>query len=152
MLTPGKATTPVNGQDGTALQASASREEIYIEEYRGEAPHPSIALGWNDAVPDGADRLLRMTEKQGDHRRHLEKVLVWGRTIATNLGTLGAVAITITGMILGYRLIMADKSAAGLTAMFVPLAGLAAVYIKNTSDQRPKPTRTQASKKPTKSR
>jgi DNA-binding transcriptional ArsR family regulator len=44
--------------------------------YSGPIPHPDIAKGWDEIVENGADRLMRMAEKQLDHRIELEKFAI----------------------------------------------------------------------------
>ena len=88
--------------------------------------------------------MLTMAEKQGDHRRHIEKVAVWGRTLGSNVGTFGGIAIALVAMYFGYDLLMHDKDAAGLAAFFGPLAVLVWAYrreSKPTPQEPPTPKR-----------
>lgn len=47
------------------------REEVIVrghttEVYTGPIPHPSTLAAFNDIVPDGADRIIKMAEKDQD--------------------------------------------------------------------------------------
>lgn len=44
--------------------------------FSGPIPPPQILKGYNELVPDAAERILKMAEKQADHRIELEKKVI----------------------------------------------------------------------------
>lgn len=44
--------------------------------YSGPLPHPDMLKKYNEAVPDGAERILKMVEKQSEHRMAIEKFAI----------------------------------------------------------------------------
>lgn len=44
--------------------------------WKGPLPPPDKLKEYNDAVSDGAERILRMTEKQAEHRMAMEKLVI----------------------------------------------------------------------------
>ncbi len=68
---PQKKTKPSVGR----LSISASQEVSY----HSPIPPPQILAGYNAIVaPDAGDRILRMVERQEEHRQYLEKCVIEG--------------------------------------------------------------------------
>jgi uncharacterized membrane protein len=44
--------------------------------HRGPLPAPEDLIVYNQAVPNGAERIMIMAEKQADHRRALEMIVI----------------------------------------------------------------------------
>lgn len=67
--------------------------------FSGPIPHPEILAGYNDAVKDGAERILSMAERQSAHRIGLEDHVIKeelkqsrrGQTLGFTLGIIGMV-------------------------------------------------------------
>src|SRR5215813_12924903 len=50
--------------------------ELEVEQkksWKGIVPPPGTLKEYNDAVPDGAERILQIAEKQSEHRLEMEK-------------------------------------------------------------------------------
>ena len=43
------------------------------EEYSGPIPHPNILKQFEEVIPGSADRILKMAEKEQEHRHEFEK-------------------------------------------------------------------------------
>jgi len=54
--------------------------------FYGPIPHPTILKGYEKVLPGSADRILSMTEKEGEHRRKIETELVKNDNIRSYLG------------------------------------------------------------------
>ena len=131
------AVVPASEGTARAERSVSASSTITYSEYSGPVAPPEIAEGWERVVPGGADRLLKMAERQGEHRRHIEKVVVWGRTVGSNLGTVGAIVVALAAMYFGYNLVMHDKAVEGFVAFFGPLATLVWAYRRATSSTPP---------------
>lgn len=44
--------------------------------YSGPIPHPMLLKEFNDVIPNGADRIMAMAEKQSEHRINIEDKVV----------------------------------------------------------------------------
>lgn len=44
--------------------------------YAGPLPPPGMLVQYNEAVPDAADRIIAMAERQSAHREQLETAVV----------------------------------------------------------------------------
>lgn len=80
-------------------------------------------------VPGGADRALRLVEKQADHRIKQENRVIVSNIVGERLGQLIGAAIALGGLYAGYQLILAGKGTEGFFAMFAPLAILAGIFV-----------------------
>ena len=108
---------------------------IHSEPFSGPLPHPDILVKYNAAVPDAAERILRMAESQAAHRRDMEARVVRSNTFNQTLGSvLGFLlcAGTIAG---GFYLISSGASIVGITAIIAALAGLASVFVVGRRSQ-----------------
>ncbi|MBR2124529.1 MAG: DUF2335 domain-containing protein [Acetobacter sp.] len=70
-----------------------TRRQLSI--HSGPLPPPEQLLRYNDAVPNAADRIIRMAETQLEHRIQIEKLAI--RTQARN-STLGIISGFLIGM------------------------------------------------------
>ena len=72
----------------------ARRDQARVEAtFRGEAfsgplPPPDLLVKYNTAVPDAAERILRMAEAQSAHRQDIERRVVKSNTLNQTLGTI----------------------------------------------------------------
>ena len=84
---------------------------------------------YNAIIPNGAERIMAMAERQAEHRRSLESKTVEGNLKAQARGQHYALIFLLASLATGGALIALGKSTAGLTTMFVPLASVAAVFV-----------------------
>ena len=118
--------------------AKGGREvETFVQgaSFSGPLPPPSMLTAYNNAVPNAAERILAMAEKQAAHRQNLEERVVKGNIVNQYLGSvfgfiLGAIAIGG-----GIYLIGSGKSITGLAALITPLVGFVAVFFRGRSGQ-----------------
>lgn len=94
--------------------------------YSSPLPPPEIIEGYEKILPGSADRILTMTEKQGEHRRKLEESVVTSDIKRSNLGLwLAAGVTTIIVLCATYLAVNGRETTAGImvgTAM-VTLSG-----------------------------
>lgn len=71
--------TLVDRPSGVAPGNNESNKRMIIaarQQFSGPLPPPDMLLKYNDIVPDGAERIIVMAEKQQNHRIYLEKLVV----------------------------------------------------------------------------
>jgi uncharacterized membrane protein len=109
-------------------------------QFSGPLPPPELLAKYNDAVPNGAQRIVEMAEKQQTHRIGIEKRVVHWNTLDQRLGLiLGFIlAVSIAGG--GFWLINKGKDAMGIAAVIAAIASPTGAFIwsKNKQDQQRK--------------
>lgn len=107
--------------DGEAEEGSANERLVQLlaqRSFSGPLPPPEMLVRYNDALPDGADRIVKMAEDQSAHRRTMEsRGQIFGFTLAL---------VAIVG---GIVLIADGKSAEGLVPLVSALAVLVGLFI-----------------------
>jgi uncharacterized membrane protein len=81
-------------------------------------PPPRLLAQYNDAVDEGAERLVRLTETEAQHRRMLEA--------RTQIFTFTIALISLLG---GIVLIAFGNNVEGLVALVTAIAGLGGVFV-----------------------
>jgi uncharacterized membrane protein len=88
-------------------------------------PPPNWLAAYNDVLPNGADRVVSLTERQAAHRQWLER---WGLIFAFVI-----VLVVLGG---GIGLLAAGKSVGGLVALIAGVGSLAGLFIYRERRQR----------------
>ena len=100
-------------------------------EISGPIPPPQILQQYNHIVPDAAERIIRMAEKQSDHRIDLERKVVNSNIIKSYTGMVLATVIAIYGLYIAKEIsVNGNPWAAGIIAA-LDLGGLISVAIYN---------------------
>jgi uncharacterized membrane protein len=97
--------------DNNALQKDNPIKQVattlaQVTSFSGPIPHPELLAQYDQIIPKGADRILKMAERQSEHRQYLEKWSIVGGTILSYLGVLCAGGISIFVSHLGCQLIL----------------------------------------------
>lgn len=114
------------------LARRKQRGEVILSEsqtFSGPLPHPDILAKYNDAVPNGAERIVAMAENQAAHRMKLEELVIRGNISAQSRGSIFAFILGVIGIGGGIWLIGSGRDTAGLTSLIGSLATLLAVFI-----------------------
>lgn len=115
---------------------SPSLTQVQAEFFSGPIPPPTYLARYNDVVPNGADRIISMAERQSTHRESLETMVVKGNVANQRLGSIFAFIICVLAISGGFWLINSGKSAAGLASILTPLAGVIAVFFYSKKEQK----------------
>lgn len=99
------------------------------ESYRGPIPHPRILGGFENVLPGSADRIIRMAEKQLDHRLTLESAVVLSGVRREGIGLWMAFVLAALCLILGSTIIILGRSAEGLVLVIGAIGTLAGTFI-----------------------
>ena len=106
------------------------------QSFQGPIPHPEILKGYNKVVPDAAERILKMAEKQASHRQFIEKKVVSSGIRNETLGLIMAFVIVVGTIASGIFLIFTDKGLLGLSSVIVAIVGAASVFIIGKKSNR----------------
>jgi uncharacterized membrane protein len=105
-------------------------------EYHGPIPPPALMAQYDTVIPNGAERLMAMAEKQLDHRIDLEKTVIHGDSRRSWWGLiLGFVAaLVIAGV--GLAVAILASPFAGATIITGTVVSLAGVFVYGQRSRR----------------
>ena len=87
-------------------------------------------------VPDAAERLLRMAEKQQAHRMELEKMAVGSDVQRSKWGQIMAATVTGLCLLTGYGFARLGHPVEGASVITANMIGLATVFIVGRTQQK----------------
>ncbi len=105
--------------------------------FSGPIPPPEIFAGYDKALPNGADRVMKMAEREQEHRHKMEDTIVGKESFEKRAGLV--FAFTLAAFTLGvsaYLLIWTDKSGPGLTLFIIQFVGLAWAFLGAKKQKR----------------
>jgi len=103
--------------------------------YSGILPHPMLLKQFDDVLPGTAERIIVMTEKEGEHRRNLEKHIVNSEFKTQNLGMIFGFVVALTGILGSVTLGFYGKTTASTILGGSTLASLVSVFIKGINQK-----------------
>jgi uncharacterized membrane protein len=107
--------------------------QVTIQHQGGPLPSPEILKKYNESVPDGAERIFQMAERD---QRHIHRNQNAGFVLAF-LGEILGWSIVISAMWGAYSLVMKDKPLEGAFSFFAGLGLLSAGYYERKRNQQP---------------
>jgi len=99
--------------------------------HSGPIPAPEIIAGYEKVLAGSADRIIKMAEKEQDHRHQIQLRGQSHQAKLTFIGQLFAFIIGFSGIAGGIYLVKNDKSIAGFSVFFTSLAVLVGAYFYN---------------------
>jgi uncharacterized membrane protein len=127
---------PLINDNPISVQGTPRLLRAQVAAFSGPIPPPDLLDRYNQMIPGGADRILKMAEKQSAHRQYIEKWAVIGGTILSYFGVGCAACIALGALYLGYRLIMNGQVIPGAVFGGGGLTGLVAAFIYGTRSRR----------------
>lgn len=127
------------------LEAFPEREQKQFEallalsikrSWKGPIPPPNILKEYNDAVPNGAERILSMAEKQSEHRMEIEKTVINRELNQSGSGQNYALFIVVLVLVASCILIYLNHDVAGSVLGAVDLVALASVFVIGKYSQK----------------
>ena len=113
-----------------------ARAQISAQKFSGPLPPPEILVQYNDAVPDGAERIIVMAETQAKHRMALESRVVDADIKRANWGLAAGFVVAVVGLIVSFLLIDRGKEWPGAAVGAFDLVGLVGAFIYGTISRR----------------
>jgi len=114
----------------------------------GPLPDPETLTKYSEIIPNGAERIMQMAEKQLDHRMKMENKVVGGQMLQSNIGQFLAFLIGIAALGASTYCIVSGYEWSGSALGIGGLTGLVTAFIKGRSSQeknleekRPRPKR-----------
>ncbi|HVT44332.1 MAG TPA: DUF2335 domain-containing protein [Thermoanaerobaculia bacterium] len=97
--------------------------------FQGPLPPPEILVRYNDAVPDGAERIIKMAERNQEHRQRLEGAVVPSRAKSELRGQIFGFIIAMAAIGCGTYLIAIDKDTQGLAIVIADIIALVGLFL-----------------------
>ena len=92
--------------------------------WSGPLPPPTLLAEYNDAVPDGAERIVSMVERQTAHRMEMEaRTAKYDHRLAHTGQWIGLTVVLAVLVLAGYMVYLGATTAAvaaGLTSLALP--------------------------------
>jgi len=114
----------------------------------GPLPDPETLTEYSAIIPNGAERIMQMAEKQLDHRMKMENKVVGGQMSQSNIGQVLAFLIGIAALSASTYCIVTGHEWSGSILGIGGLTGLVTAFIKGRGQQeksleekRPRPKR-----------
>ncbi len=118
-----------NTKEQSSNDSSEDGKGELIVSYSAPLPPPAMFAQYNSVVPNAAERILVMAEKQSKHRHFIEKLLIVSESSKSLIGLIFAFITVLSGLGVGAYLILNDKEITGLISMFTPLGVVAGLFI-----------------------
>ncbi|NMA17920.1 MAG: DUF2335 domain-containing protein [Clostridiaceae bacterium] len=114
---------------------TALRMEVR-KHFRGPLPPPEMLAEYEKIQPGLADRIVKMAEKQQDHRISLERSVVDTNNANSRIGLFFGGTIGIIGVAGSLILVALGHTVSGLSALILALASLIGVYLKGLHEKQ----------------
>lgn len=122
---------PSDVQEEVVNELIAQRIESMT--YSGPIPHPQLLKEFNDVIPNGADRIMTMAEKQSGHRITLEEKVVNANNRDSFLGVVFAGVIALLIVLGAIFLIYNNKDVQGFSLLIGASVAYISVFLKSKS-------------------
>lgn len=100
-----------------------------LKRHSGPIPSPETIAQYDQIIPNGADRIMTMAEKQQSHRIELEKLAVSSQLTQSKRGQILGFVVAIIIMFLGTYLILEGHNAAGISLISGTLIAMTALFV-----------------------
>ena len=138
---------PSEKQDARSAAVKGARHRVAMvsEQYAGPLPPPQMLQQYEATVPGAADRILRMAERESEHRRSLEREVVAAeredrarqrseRRLGQVLGFVLCVVAIVAGAVVAVR---SSGTAGQIMGGIIGAGGLASLVLALMTGQRP---------------
>lgn len=116
--------------------------------HSGPLPDPKTLAEYSAIIPNGAERIMQMAEKQLEHRIQMENRVVRGQLLQSNIGQILAFLIGLAALSASTYCIVNGYEWSGSLLGLAGLTGLVTAFIKgrdqqekNLEDKQPKAKR-----------
>jgi len=117
---------------GSVIAAMCTTLKIH----QGPLPDPETLRLYNEIIPNGADRVMIMTEKQSNHRISIEEKVITGQLKESKLGQIFGLIIGLTAIICGTICILFGQPISGTIIGGIGLTSLVSAFIIGKAMQK----------------
>lgn len=116
-------------------QAAAKRKDdgqtvtTEVAQYEGSLPHPEVLRGYNELVPNAAERFLDNFERDSEHLRRTEMTALIGDIVTGVIGQIFGLASAFGAFYVALELARAGHAAEAAAFGGTTIIGLVAVFV-----------------------
>jgi uncharacterized membrane protein len=118
------------------VKAVIAGVSIQRSSWQGPLPPPEILKDYNEAVPNGAERILKMVEVQSGCRQDLDRMATLTQLAESKRGQIFAFIIAMSFLIASFILILKGHEIFGTIIGSIDLVALVSVFIYGKYTQR----------------
>ena len=111
-----------------------TEEQIRLGQWSGPLPPPAALEQFERSSPGAANRILKMAEKEEEHRHEQERGMLKSDTSARSRGQIMAFLLAVLVISGGIWLISDGKGTEGLIAVLAPLGVLVGLFLRSQGD------------------
>lgn len=109
---------------------------IQERSHSGPLPDAETLIQYNSVIPEGADRIMRMAEKQQEHRMNLENSVISSQSKQSNLGQWFGLIIGLVGIGCGTFLAYCGETTVGGIIAGGTVVSLVSVFVIGKRTQK----------------
>lgn len=109
---------------------------IQEKSHSGPLPDAETLIQYNTVIPDGADRIMKMAEKQQNHRMQIENTVIKSQSLQSKLGQIFGLIIGIVGISSGTYLASIGQTTVGGIIAGGTVVSLVSVFVLGKKAQR----------------
>ncbi len=104
--------------------------------FTGPLPPPEQLIKYNEAVPNAAERIIAMAEKQAAHRQELETTVLKAEARRSSLGLTAVFVLSVLALSASTFSIYTGHDLAGASIFGASLASIVIAFLSGTSSRR----------------
>ncbi|HEX8245691.1 MAG TPA: DUF2335 domain-containing protein [Longimicrobium sp.] len=112
--------------------------------FAGPLPAPEVLFEYDQALDGTADRIIRMAEREAEHRHHVELQLVAIQARNSTLGIASGLVLGLAGVLGGVFAVVHGADGAGAGVALTALTALVGVFVTQRRTQRREAAESQA--------
>lgn len=109
---------------------------IQEKSHSGPLPDAEMLVQYNSVIPEGADRIMKMAEKQQNHRMQIENKVINSQSLQSKLGQIFGLIIGIVGIASGTYLASIGETTVGGIIAGGTVVSLVSVFVLGKKSQR----------------
>jgi uncharacterized membrane protein len=129
-----------SGDDQRKVERRAAEQvasfQVTAATFSGPLPPPTILEGYNQIIPNGAERIMAMTERNQSHRHDIENRVIEGNIRAQPRGQWFAFIISLVAIGGGIVLAAFDKEAIAITSILTGLGTPVGLFIYSQESKK----------------
>jgi uncharacterized membrane protein len=128
--------------DAQVRMHGSTQQRIVSQSWTGPLPPPAALVQFNDAIPNGADRIMSMVEREQAHRIDYESKRLKSLSSDFKRGHYigGLVCLCAIGGAV-YTAVIGAPAAVSIALVSVPVLGMIKAFIPNRDDKPKEKTR-----------
>jgi len=113
--------------------------QTVMRHHEGPLPAPEDIALYNQHIPNGADRIMALAEKQFEHRRNMESLVIPGKLASITRGQIFGLVIALVGIIAGTVITLYGHDTVGGILLGTTIVSLVGVFLFGQRQQSKQP-------------